>query len=133
MNLNLIRTSVLALTVLATAAAYAQSTERKVSLQPHVLDAKSSVCAQRDVATGQSSGRCSSDDLMQSKRATAVVGAGATVTPRGGSTLAAGKVYQHTTSQGVECCAPCVEIASNGSCKTWGQCTGAKVCPPWTN
>ena len=70
MNFNLIRPSTLALTLglglFVTAGAYAQSTERKVFVQPHVLDAKvSAVCAPRDAATGQSSGRRSSDYLMQ--------------------------------------------------------------------
>ncbi len=68
MNFNLIRTStlVLGLGLFATVGAYAQSTERKVFVQPHVLDAKvSAVCAPRDAATGQSSGRRSSDYLMQ--------------------------------------------------------------------
>ncbi len=44
------------------------------------------------------------------------------------------KLYQHTTSQGVQCCAPCEVIASDGSCKTWGQCSpGVTTCDVWTN
>jgi hypothetical protein len=61
MNFNLIRASTLALTALATAGAFAQSTERRVFVQPHVLEAKGSVCASRDAASGQATGRRSSD------------------------------------------------------------------------
>ena len=64
MNFNLIRSSNLALTVLATAGAFAQSSERKDFVQPHVLESKGSVCAPRDTASGQSSGRRSSDYLL---------------------------------------------------------------------
>ena len=70
MNFKLLRTSTLAIGLgfglFAGPGALAQSTERKVVVQPHVLDAKvSGVCAPRDAATGQSSGRRSSDYLMQ--------------------------------------------------------------------
>lgn len=66
MNFNLIRPSTLVIGLLATAGAFAQSTERKVFVQPHVLDAKSSAaCAPRDAASGQASGRRSADYLMQ--------------------------------------------------------------------
>lgn len=44
------------------------------------------------------------------------------------------KLYQHTTSMGTQCCAPCEVIASDGSCKTWGQCSpGVTACDAWTN
>jgi hypothetical protein len=44
------------------------------------------------------------------------------------------KLYQHTTSMGKTCCAACEEIASDGSCKTWGQCsTNVTTCDAWTN
>lgn len=49
-------------------------------------------------------------------------------------TPAARKLYQHTTSMGTTCCAPCEEIAANGSCKTWGQCSpNVNICDAWTN
>jgi hypothetical protein len=44
------------------------------------------------------------------------------------------KLYQHTTSMGKTCCAACEEIASDGSCKTWGQCSpNVTTCDAWTN
>ena len=65
MNFNLIRSSTLALSVLATAGAFAQSTERKAFVLPHVLEATGSVCAPRDAATGQATGRRSVDMHLQ--------------------------------------------------------------------
>lgn len=88
MNFNLIRNSTLALTVFATAGAFAQSTERKVFVQPHILEAKGSTCAPRDVASGQASGRRSSDYLMHlddktRSAATACDAGAATTSPQG--------------------------------------------------
>ncbi len=66
MKFTLIRASTLALGLIASAAGFAQNAERQVSVQPPVLDAKtSSACAPRDAATGQASGRRSSDYLLQ--------------------------------------------------------------------
>ena len=70
MNKTLIRTSTLALALIATASAFAQSTERKAFVLPHVLEAKASnVCAPRDVATGQASGKRSADYYLQIDKA----------------------------------------------------------------
>lgn len=42
--------------------------------------------------------------------------------------------FQHTTSQGVTCCAHCLEISSTGACQAWGQCIpNLTQCPVWTN
>jgi hypothetical protein len=85
MNFHLLRSSTLALAALATAGAFAQSTERKVFVQPHVLDVKGSVCAPRDPASGQASGRRSSDYLMQiddKKRAAACDGSSTAPSPQ---------------------------------------------------
>jgi hypothetical protein len=41
-------------------------------------------------------------------------------------------LFMRTLSPGKTCCAPCEEIASNGTCKIWGQCTGVKTCPAWS-
>ena len=64
MNLTLIRPSTLVIGLLATAGAFAQTAERKAFVLPHVLEAKGSVCAPRDAATGQATGR-SSDYYLQ--------------------------------------------------------------------
>ena len=65
MNFNLIRPSTLVIGLLVSAGAFAQSAERKVFVQPPVLEVKGSgVCAPRDAATGQASGR-SSDYYLQ--------------------------------------------------------------------
>ncbi len=50
------------------------------------------------------------------------------------ATPAALKLYQHTTSSGKKCCAACNEIASDGSCKSWAQCSsGVTTCDAWTH
>lgn len=70
MNKQMIRTSTLALALIATGSAFAQSSERKAFVLPHVLEAKASnLCAPRDVATGQSSGKRSADYYLQIDKA----------------------------------------------------------------
>ena len=65
MNFKLIRPSTLIIGLLATTGAFAQTAERKAFAMPHVLEVKGSgVCAPRDAASGQASGR-SSDFHLQ--------------------------------------------------------------------
>lgn len=60
--------------------------------------------------------------------------AAATPAPTQPATPQSRKLYQHTTKMGKKCCASCEEIASNGSCKVWGQCSSTvSTCDAWTD